>query len=358
VNSFIALIAAVSFAIARAPYHYEFPRDHFAHDAYRTEWWYYTGHLQTANGRRFGYELTFFRVALVPHARTLHPGESAWRAAQLYPAHFALTDISGKRFDFVETVGREALDQAGASESALAVWVNGWRLSQVRGPGAFAIRLQASSGGQALDLTLTPLKGPAVHGAGGISRKGPCQSCASHYYSFTRIATRGMLTSAGHRFAVSGISWMDHEFGSSELSAQQTGWDWFSLQLSDGREVMLYRLRQRDGTVTPQSSGSLIARDGRVTTFPFSRVALNEKAHWTSPRTGAVYPSEWIASVPGVADAIHVVPAAADQELVDPGGAFTYWEGAVDLFDAMTGRVVGEGYVELTGYAGASGIRL
>jgi len=300
----------------------------------------------------------FFRFALVPHARTLHPGESAWRAAQLYPANFAITDISGKRFDFVETVGREALNQAGASESTLNVWVNGWRLSEAKNSGASAMRLAASWGRQALDLTLIPLKPPAIHGAGGISRKGPCRSCASHYYSFTRIATRGTLRVDGRRVAVSGTSWMDHEFGSSELTAQQTGWDWFSLQLSDGREVMLYRLRQRDGSVTPQSSGSLIARDGRVTAFPFSRVTLSEKSHWTSPHTGAVYPSEWFVSVPGIAHAIHVVPAAPDQELVDPGGKLTYWEGAADLFDATNGRAVGEGYVELTGYANASGIGL
>lgn len=352
-NSAVALILAVTFAIARAPYHFTFPRDHFAHDAYHTEWWYYTGHLKAPGGKRFGYELTFFRFALLPHARRLHSGQSAWRAAQLYPAHFAITAESDNRFSFVEKLGREALGQSGASESALKVWVDDWRLSEERPSGRFAMHVHASSGGEALDLTLVPAKPPAVHGSGGISRKGPCDSCASHYYSFTRLATAGTLTDSGRRYAVDGVSWMDHEFGSGELMPDQRGWDWFSMQFFDGREAMIYRLRRSDGTVTPQSSGSLIARDGRVTTFPFSRVQLTEEAHWTSPHTSATYPAGWVVRVPGVAGEIRITPAVADQELVDPNGQLTYWEGAVDLRDARTGRAIGLGYVELTGYASA-----
>ncbi|MBV9271897.1 MAG: carotenoid 1,2-hydratase [Candidatus Eremiobacteraeota bacterium] len=353
-----ALVLAVTFTIARAPYRYDFPRDHFAHDTYRTEWWYYTGHLQTADGRRFGYELTFFRFALIPNSRVIRAGQSAWRAAQLYPAHFAITDESAQRFSFDERLGREALNQAGSSQSRLDVGVNDWTLREIPAASGFTMQIHAASGPRALDLVLRPLKPPAIHGEGGVSRKGPCTSCASHYYSFTRIATSGTLVESGRRYAVSGVSWMDHEFGSGELTPEQTGWDWFSMQFADGRDVMLYRLRQRDGTVTPQSSGSVVERNGRVAPFSFSRVSLTEKAYWTSPHTGARYPSEWIVGVPGFAHAIHIVPALADQELIDPGGALTYWEGAVNLYDAGTGRVIGAGYVELTGYANASGISI
>jgi len=353
VSKALAIVLALTFAIARAPYQYEFPRDHFAHDAYRSEWWYYTGHLRTADGRRFGYELTFFRFGLQPHARNLAAGQSRWRAAQLYPAHFAITDETQNRFTFVERLGREALGQSGADESRLNVWVDDWRLSQESGSNGFSMHVHAVSGGSALDLRLVPLKRVAIHGAGGISRKGPCTSCASHYYSFTRIATTGTLTESGRAHAVSGLTWMDHEFGSGELSANQVGWDWFSMQFFDGRELMLYRLRERGGAITPQSNGSLVARDGTVRTFPFSAVRLEEEAHWTSPHTGAVYPARWVVSVPGVSGRIRVTPAIADQELVDPNGALTYWEGSVDLRDAETGRALGEGYVELTGYANA-----
>lgn len=355
-NSSVALILALTFAIARAPYHYEFPRDHFAHDSYRTEWWYYTGHVKTRDGKRFGYELTFFRFALVPHARRIKRGQSDWRAAQLYPAHFAITAESEKRFSFVEKLGREALGASGASESALNVWVDDWRLFEDRRSGRFAMHVRATSGGEALDLALVPAKPPAIHGSGGVSRKGPCSSCASHYYSFTRLITSGTLTDAGRRSAVDGISWMDHEFGSDELMPDQRGWDWFSMQFFDGRDAMIYRLRQRDGSVTPQSGGSLIERGGRVTVFPFARVRLTEESHWTSPHTSATYPSGWVVRVPGVARDIRVTPSVADQELVDPNGELTYWEGAVDLRDAQTGRALGVGYVELTGYA--SGLRI
>ena len=259
-NLFALLLA---FLTASAPYAYHFPRDHFAHDAYRTEWWYFTGHLQARDGRRFGYELTFFRIALEPRAYRVRPGASAWRASQLYPAHFAITDERGRRFVYSETFARDALGQGSASDRSLDVRANRWRLS-----GTSEVRprmhLVASSGGAALDLRLSSQKPPAIHGRGGISRKGACSSCASHYYSFTRLATAGALTIDGTRIEVAGTSWMDHEYASGQLDRGQVGWDWFSLQLDDGRELMLYRLRERDGRTTPQSSGSLVDRAGNV----------------------------------------------------------------------------------------------
>lgn len=345
-SSVVALLAA--FATATAPYTYHFPRDHFAHNAYRTEWWYFTGHLRARDGRRFGYELTFFREALQPHAQRLRQGESRWRAAQVYPAHFAITDESGKRFLYAQTFARDALGQGAASDRTLDVHTNGWRLV-----GSSAVRpdmhLHAANGGNVIDISLHSSKPPAIHGEGGISRKGACASCASHYYSFTRLRTRGTLAIGSAPFAVDGNSWMDHEYASGDLDPTQVGWDWFSLQLDDGREIMLYRLRERDGRTTPQSSGSLIERTGTVRHLPLRTFSIVPLATWKSPHTGAVYPARWRLHVDGVAGTLDVTPLLDDQELVDATGT-TYWEGAADVRDAA-GRRVGAAYVELTGYA-------
>lgn len=340
-----------AFLIALAPYTYHFPRDHFAHDAYRTEWWYFTGHLRARNGHRFGYELTFFRIGLEPRAPQWRAGQSKWYAYQLYPAHFAITDETDGTFVYSETLARDALRQGFASDRRLYVDANGWTLT-----GTDAVRpvmhLHAAHGGDAIDVDVSSVKPPAIHGTGGISRKGPCRSCASHYYSFTRLSTNGTVMRGGVRYSVDGISWMDHEYGSDELQRNQSGWDWYSIQLDDGRDVMLYRLRQTDGTTTPQSSGSLIARNGATTYLPLSSFTIESTATWTSPHTGARYPSAWRIHVRGVDRELELIPAISDQELVDATGT-TYWEGAVNIRDARTHVPLGVGYVELTGYASA-----
>lgn len=343
------LLAA--FLIAVSPYTYHFPRDHFAHDAYRTEWWYFTGHLRSPDGHRFGYELTFFRIGLEPQGSHWSREQSKWYAYQLYPAHFAITDETAGTFIYSETLARDALSQGFASQTRLLVGANGWSLegtSAVRP----AMHLRASHDGDALDLHAVSQKPPAIHGIGGISRKGSCRSCASHYYSFTRLSTNGTLMRNGVRYQVEGESWMDHEYGSDELQSNQSGWDWFSMQLDDGREVMLYRLRQTDGSTTPQSSGTLVARSGATTYLPLSAFAIRSTSTWTSPHTGARYPSGWRIRVRGVADELELTPTVADQELVDPATT-TYWEGAVRIENARTHKPLGAGYIELTGYAAA-----
>jgi predicted secreted hydrolase len=353
-----SVAAPSGFAIARAPYVFVFPRDHGAHDDYQTEWWYFTGHLRTQAGRKFGYELTFFRFGLRRGDPPLRPGQSGWRGTQTYAAHFAITDERDGRFFYRARFAREALGMGGAATGRLAVHVDDWTLRGFANaaPDRQRMQLHATAGGDALDLTLDPRKPPAIHGLGGVSRKSGCAACASHYYSYTRIATNGVLTYGGARFAVTGVSWMDHEFGSQELDPQVVGWDWFSLQLNDGREVMLYLLRRRDGGVTPESSGSLIARDGRVThlTLHDFTVVVRGNIHWHSPHTGASYPSLWEVSVPRAGLWASLTPTLADQELALPERALTYWEGAVDVQDVATGgKRLGTGYVELTGYAGA-----
>jgi predicted secreted hydrolase len=343
-----ALALIFAFAIASAPYMFRFPRDHFAHDDYSTEWWYFTGHLHARDGHRFGFELTFFRFALEPHAYRVKPGESAWRAAQLYPAHFAITDESGQRFFHTEIFARDALGQGFAAENAFDVRANNWSLEGTNAERP-RMHLVAAQGANALDLRAIPQKPPAIHGNGGVSRKGACASCASHYYSFTRVATTGTLTVDGVRYAVDGVSWMDHEFASQQLEGKQTGWDWFAIQLDDGRDIMLYRLREQGGT-TPQSSGSIVGRDGEVRYIPLRAFSIRELSSWRSPHTGARYPASWRVRVDGIADELMITPVLNDQELVDAAGP-TYWEGASDVRDASTGRRLGAAYVELTGYA-------
>jgi predicted secreted hydrolase len=347
------------FTIAAAPYSFVFPRDHAAHPDYQTEWWYYTGHLTARNGRRFGYELTFFRIGLKPGDPQPLPGQSKWRGHELFPAHFAITDERGKTFFHVERLAREALGMGHASTERLDVQDGGWYLrgNPLGNPLLERMAMHAGAataeGMNALDLVQRPRKPPAIHGVGGVSRKAACRSCASHYYSYTRLRTEGTLVFDGTRYTVEGISWMDHEFGSGELERDQAGWDWFSIQLDDGRELMLYRLRRKDGSVTPQSSGSLVARDGSVRYLPLEVFSIEATAHWKSPHTGADYPSAWRVRAPSAGIDLTLTPTVADQELAE-GSGVSYWEGAVDVRDAaQTSRRLGTGYVELTGYAGA-----
>jgi len=348
---------AGGFANARLPWRFVFPRDHGAHVAFQSEWWYYTGHLVADDGRRFGYELTFFRYGLRPGDPRPAPGQSRWRGDQVYPAHLALTDESGRRFLYDERFAREALGMGRASTRTLDVASDRWTLRFAAGgdadPDRPSFRLQAAGGGVALDLTERAEKPPAVHGHEGVSLKGACATCASHYYSLTRLATTGTLRYRGRRLRVRGLSWMDHEFGSDELQRDQSGWDWFAIQLDDRRDVMDYRLRRRDGTLTPESSGSLVDPRGNVRFLRAGDVLVTASGTWKSPHTGGVYPSGWRVRVPSARIDVVLVPVLRDQELANTAGGVSYWEGDVDVNDATTGARVGAGYVELTGYAGA-----
>lgn len=344
----LLILALVPFAVAKAPYRFAFPRDHGAHFAYQSEWWYFTGHLRAADGRRFGYELTIFRFGLRPGKLTASAAESRWHASQVYPAHFAITDVNRDTFVSYERFERGALGMAAASAQTLAVHSGNWSIA-----GMNPIRLTAGKDGSALQLALKSEKTPAINGEGGISRKGPCVSCASHYYSLTRLDTSGMVESAGVRYRVDGISWMDHEFGSDELQPNQSGWDWFALQLDDDRELMLYRLREKTGGTTPQSSGSLIERSGKVRHLLLRDFQAEALGKWKSPHTGATYPSGWRVRVPSEGIDVTVTPVMRDQELVDRQLGVAYWEGDCDVRGLDGHRAVrGVAYVELTGYAG------
>jgi len=329
-----------------------FPRDHGAHPEFKTEWWYYVGHLKAASGETFGYQLTFFRVALRkpdPQAR------SAWSLHTVYFAHLALTDAARQTAVFRDQAGRGALGLSGAAAGTLQVWIADWR-AEHKGD---EFHLQAQDRGLGLDLVLKPLKPPALHGQGGYSRKSATSGAASYYYSLPRLDTRGKITVDGRRLAVTGTSWMDHEFFSRAMAPNLAGWAWFSLQLADGCEVMLYLLRQKDGAVDPASSGSLVEPSGAVRHLNLADFTVKPTGAWTSPHTQATYPAGWEITIPGAGCRLKLIPTLADQEIRSQTPAkVTYWEGQVKIEGMKNGAPVnGLGYAELTGYAGGLGGR-
>jgi predicted secreted hydrolase len=322
-----------------------FPADHASHPTYKTEWWYYTGHLKTTSGKAYGYELTFFRQGIDPTTKST----TKWHADHVHLAHFALTDIDGRRFCFAERTNRPGLGIAGADTDRYRTWNEDWVVQDLGG----THYLSARAGDIALDLLLDSAKPPVLHGDKGYSRKGSCPTCASHYYSLTRLKSRGWLTIEGRQESVTGLSWMDHEFGSGQLEADQQGWDWYSLQLSDGTDLMLYRLRRKDGSVVPQSAGTFVATDGTSAHLTRDQATIRATGSWRSTASKAVYPLGWTIAVPSRGLNLTVTPALQNQELrTGRSTGVTYWEGAVQVSGTRRGKPVsGQGYVELTGYA-------
>jgi predicted secreted hydrolase len=342
---------AAGFARADGPRALVFPQDHGPHEDFQTEWWYYTGNLTADTGERFGYQLTFFRRALLPPEQRAARA-SDWAAEQVYMAHFALTDVAGGEHRSFEKLGRGAAGLAGARAAPYRVWLDDWSVEEVAGGSTGSpARLQASAEDISLDLTLRDLKGPILQGERGYSRKGPESGNASYYYSLPRLDTTGTVTVGGRTFEVDGLSWMDHEFSTNALGAEQAGWDWFSLQLDNDYELMVFQLRRVDGSLDPFSSGTLIAPDGTTQTLGPGDFTLQPTGEWRSLRTGATYPSGWVLTIPGADLRLAITPLVADQEMEV---SYAYWEGAVEADGAMAGNAVsGSGYVELTGYAGS-----
>ena len=331
---------------------FQFPRDYGAHPEFKTEWWYYTGHLKATDGQTFGYQLTFFRVGL---KRPDHKARSAWQADTLYFAHLAVTDPKRGVFAFREKAQRGAMGLAGAKEGRLDVWIDGWRLWSL----GENQHLKAQKDGIGLDLVLTPQKPPVLNGEGGYSRKAATSDVASYYYSITRLATRGKLTVGGRTLEVTGTSWFDREFSSSGLAPNQKGWDWFSLQLADGTDLMLYVMRLQDGTIDPASSGTLVDREGQARHLTLADFAIKATGSWKSPHSQATYPAGWQISLPEEGYTLRVKPTLADQELHTGGSSpIIYWEGQATIQGTLNQQpITGQGYVELTGYAGSLGGR-
>ncbi len=345
-----AFVSSDTLVPARPGYVYAFPRDHGSHDDYGLEWWYFTGHLYDQSARRFGYEVTFFRKAIDDVRVREHP--SRWALRHLYFAHLALTDVEEGTFSFSEKLSRAAFGKAGADPGRMKVWIDRWNLEPVTEEHR-QLRLTAHDAGLGVDLTLTLNKPPVIHGLEGISRKGAGPGQASHYYSLTRLATRGTVRVRGEPFEVTGISWMDHEFGSGGLDEDQVGWDWFSVQFDSNVEFMLYLLRKRDGSHDPASSGTLILPDGTSRHLTRADFVVRTTDRWISPHNRAQYPAKWIVKVPSIPLEVTIAPVLPDQELrTENSTRVTYWEGAVDVRGHYRNApVTGTGYVELTGYA-------
>ncbi len=341
---------ASGYARADHPRTFRFPHDFGPHRAFKTEWWYFTGNLDSAHGQRFGYELTLFRFSLSPHAIQ---SPSRWSTNQVYVAHFAVTDPAGKRFRFFQQEARAAIGLAGTQAAPFRVWVYNWGVGASAGT-EWPWHLHADAKNVSLNLNLTPLLAPVLQGSHGLSRKGLAPGNASYYYSIPRLETRGTLSLNGRSFAVKGLSWLDREWSTSALAPDEAGWDWFGLQLSDGSDLMFYRLRRKNGATDPLSQGSLVDRRGKVMRLTTADVRIQVLKHWLSP-LGGTYPARWRLFIKSEHLTLDVTPILADQEL-DVG--VRYWEGAVDVHGYYAGHLIrGEGYVELTGYAPTSRVQ-
>jgi len=338
---------ASGFARAGAPHAFSFPADLGPHPDFRTEWWYYTGNLESAAGRHFGFQLTFFRTALAPPAVGDAATGSAWSTRQLYVAHFAVTDTAGRRFHAWSRLERAALGLAGARPHPFRVWLDDWS-AESDGPDGVPVRLRAAEGSITIDLTLASDRPVVLQGDHGLSQKGPEPGNASYYYSRTRMTARGTVRAGAEAVPVVGLAWMDREWSTSALGPDLVGWDWIALQLDDGRDVMVYRLRRRDGGTDPHSAGALVSAAGATRALAPAEVTLDALDHWTSPRSRVRYPSRWRLAMPGAGLNLVITPRLADQELIV---GTRYWEGAVRVEGTAAGRPIGgRGYVELVGY--------
>jgi predicted secreted hydrolase len=333
------------------PRSWVFPRDHGAHPDFKTEWWYFTGNLQDVQQRKFGYQLTVFRqgIQFTP-AQT----QSQWAVRDIYFGHFTVSDIANNSFHVAEKVSRGALGGAKAATGRMDVALGAWTIQQDADE---KMHLVARDLGMAIDLTETPAKPLVLEGVGGLSRKAQEAGDASYYYSYPRLATTGSVQLGDGTHAVSGLSWFDHEFSTSSLSDNEVGWDWFCLQLDDREEIMLYSLRDKSGAIDPASEGTWVNADGTSQRLPPGSFTIEKRGTWTSSRSGAVYPAGWHILVPGHQADLTVQPSMADQELrLSKLAPLNYWEGACTIVGSVGGKqLLGVGYTELTGYAGAIG---
>ena len=334
----------LGYARANGIREFDFPNDYGAHPDFKTEWWYFTGNVFSESGRRFGYELTLFRSALAPPDPAGSDSASDWATRQLYMGHFSLADPETGTFHAFERFSRGAMGLAGATAAPFRIWLHDWNMASVDGSeNLFPLRLQAEERGVAIDLTLRATKPVTLQGDQGWDPKGEGPGNASYYYSFTRMETEGTVAVADGVFTVEGQSWKDHEWSTSALGPDEIGWDWFALQLDDGREIMVYQLRRRDGSISPYTGGTLVEKDGSKQHLTMNDVDLRVLEYWTSEVSGARYPVRWELTHPEQELALEISAIMPNQEL---NVSVRYWEGAVDI----GGSHPGYGYVEMTGY--------
>ena len=333
------------FARAIEPAAISLPEDHGPHPRFRSEWWYFSGNLVDETGGEFGFQLTFFRYALSPEPPQR---PSRWAASQIYMAHFAISDRARGKHRVAERFARGALELAGARGRPFAAWLDDWAARSTT-DAFLPLELTAQDQAQGLQLSLRLEAGkPAVlQGRNGLSQKSPEPGEASYYYSYTRLAARGVLGVDGREHAVRGLAWLDREWSTSSLGPDLAGWDWFGVQLDDGRDLMLYALRDENGVMQPLSAGSLVAPDGSKRHLEAGDFQLQPITYWRSAATGVRYPVEWELQVPVAGVNLSLRPMFSDQE---QDLTVRYWEGSVDALDPASGRRLGRGYMELTGY--------
>jgi predicted secreted hydrolase len=345
--------AASGFKTVRSPCSLRFPDDHGPHPGFRSEWWYYTGNLKSSTGRQLGYQVTIFRYQTSPLGEAEQwpdPG-SAWRTQQVFIAHAAVTDLKMNAHHQSQTAARAALGMATAEyhDRQTTIMVGNYSINI----DILSHLIRASSDDFAIDLHLAPQKPLVLHGKQGYSRKGNQATEASCYYSFTRLMTKGTISIQGRTETVTGLSWMDHEFSTAPLAPDLVGWDWFSLQLDNQTELMVYLLRQADGQYSSASSGSFIDAKGDVTPLSSGEFMVDRRETWTSPYSRGVYPSAWLIQIPKMGLHVTVQAQLANQEMhTAPTTGTVYWEGSVKADGRLDGQIIsGKGYVELTGYA-------
>ena len=340
-----ACCLAGDWKLAEAGWRYEFPRDHSIHEEFKTEWWYFTGNLADSSGRRFGYQLTFFRHG-IRHPAARDPEMSRFVVGDLKFSHFTVTDVAGRQFQFQQKTSRGAFGEAGFNDGERIAWIQSWTLRRDRDD---VFHLSADMPDAAIELQLRGSKLPVIHGEDGISRKAASEGHASHYYSMTRLETSGEVRIGGRSFQVTGQSWFDHEWATNQLAPGQIGWDWLSVQFDDNTELMLYQMRLENGMSDPSSSGTIISPDGSSMHLTRASYTMKPTRFWKSKRTGAQYPIAWQVEVPGQRMELSVTTPVEDQELALL--PLAYWEGAVEVEGTRDGKPLrGRGYLELTGY--------
>jgi len=321
-----------------------FPRDFGAHPEFRTEWWYITGRLLTADRQTLGFQLTFFRSRV----DTAQGNPSQFAAKQLILAHAAITDLAGRQLLHDQRIAREGLGLAGASTQDTHVHLKDWSLQRTGGAPHSTYEAQVKAATFGFTLALRGTQPPLVQGQGGYSRKGPLPSQATRYYSQPQLNVHGQVQLKGQARAVTGRAWMDHECGEGLLAPDAVGWDWIGMNLRDGGALMAFRVRRADGSVS-WAGGSLRSAGQADRIFKHDEVRFTPGRTWQSPATHARYPVEWQVDTPAGRFTVRSLLDA--QELAGQQSTGTvYWEGLSELLDADQ-RVVGDGYLEMTGYA-------
>ena len=315
---------------------FDFPKDYGPHEAFKTEWWYLTGNLKSIE-KDFGYQFTIFRNNIAPE---LDPS-NAWETKNIFMGHMGLSDLNSKKFYSFERFEREALELAGTQSQPFKVRLNHWYIkSQTKE--IFPLEISAMENGIGYKLKVIALKNKVLQGDKGLSQKSKEIGNASYYYSYTRLKTVGTVFIKDKSYDVSGLSWMDREWSTSALGKDQVGWDWFSLQFDDNTELMIYQLRNKDGSVDEFSSGAFIDKEGKKINLNLGDFKLKALDYWTN-ESGAKFPIKWKLDIPRY-DMSLVVSTELKNQMHN--FSIPYWEGAVRVSGSKTGL----GYLEMTGY--------